>query len=162
MYKSICNNFLASDVFAIRMAAINALSFILRSDIENVSDFDQTRSARNSRLDIFKEFFNNQSVTFSGTEMETDWQSDDVETNEISSHVQLFSSLLCANFILRKPIIFELSKLVLRYKLPLDLATRIFEKILKQLKCDAKSLMDTNGIVHLVSQWLNNGYGIDL
>lgn len=85
--------------------------------------------------------------------MEANAEDADQLESKISTYIQLFSSLFCASFVLRKSIIFETSKLVLRFKLSGVVASRIYQKIVNYLKCDANSLMDTNSLVHLIMQW---------
>lgn len=160
MYNFISENFLKSGFFTIKMEAIKTLSFILHSDIERRQEFDQTNAARKCKSDIFKKIFASQKVLLDGNEMETDNVNDDA-ANYIATSLQLFSSLYCTNFMLRKPIIFEISKLVLGYKLTETLTKKCYDKINAFLKCDAESLMDSNNIVHLMSQWLNNGYVVN-
>jgi hypothetical protein len=138
------------------MEAIKTLSFILHSNIERRNEFDQTNAARKFKNEIFRKIFASQKITLDGNERETDLMSDDT-ANCIASSLQLFSLLYCTNFMLRKPIIFEISKLVLGYKLTENTSKKCFNKINVFLKCDAESLMDSKNIVHLMSEWLNNG-----
>lgn len=160
MYNFISDVFLNSDFFTIKMEAIKTLSFILHSDIERRNEFDQTNAARKCKNEIFRKIFASQKITLDGNERETDLMSDDT-ANCIASSLQLFSSLYCTSFMLRKPIIFEISKLVLGYKLTENTSKKCFNKINVFLKCDAESLMDSNSIVHLMSEWLNNGYVVN-
>lgn len=157
MYRFITDIFLKSEVFAIRMAAINCISFMLNSDIEK----SEVVQARELKKRIFGNIVRDHSVKYDGDEMEADVVNDDAEINDISSRLQLFTSIFCANFIMRKPIILEMSKLIFRYKLQNDVALKIFNKILTFLKCDANSLMDSNSIVNLLSQWYKR-YKINL
>lgn len=151
MYQLIYENFLQSEVFAIKMAAIKCISFILTSDIEK----DELIEARELKKRIFKGILDSHAITYTDDVMETEKDSDD-EFNKISSHVQLFSSIFCVNFIMRKPLIFEMSKLIFCHKIPDEVALKIFNKILKFLKCDAGSLFDTNSIAHLLLQWFHS------
>jgi hypothetical protein len=141
------------------MATIKTISFILYSDIELVDDFMQMRSARKSKIEIFQVVFDDHRIQTEGNEaieaMEVDDQ-DDAVVNTIASSLQLFTSLFCVNFILRKPILMEISKLVLRYNFSSEMAMKIFEKILAFLKCNAESLMDTNSLENLLTQWIVN------
>lgn len=132
------------------MAAIKCISSILASDIEK----DELKEARLLKKKIFGKIIKKYEIKYD--EMETDIESDDEEFNQISSHIQLFTSIFCVNFILRKPIIYEMSKLVVRHKLPDETSLKIFQKFLKFLKCDAESLFDSNSIVHLLFQWYHN------
>lgn len=76
-------------------------------------------------------------------------------------YFQLYTSLFCANFHLRKPMIFEISKLFCRQKLTDPLALDCFGKILSFLKCNVNSLMDSNNMLHLISKWIVSEYHIN-
>jgi hypothetical protein len=158
-YKIITDNFIKSPSFSLRMATVKTLAFILYNDIESVDEFAHLRSARRSKRDIFKNLFKDHQIKISVDSMEVD-DTDDVEVNTIASSLQLFTSLFCVNFILRKPIILEISKLILRYNFSNEAALKIFEKILAFLKCDAQSLIDSNSIENLLTQWII--YGLNL
>lgn len=159
MYDLLTNTFLASEVVAIRMEAIKTISFILQSDVD-LNQFDQLGAARQSKKKIFNKILAQQKIEYaSQAEMEVD--DDDTRANEIAAYFQLFSSLFCSNFLFRKQIIFEMSKLVLRYQVPAEMASKIFAKILTFLKCNADSLMDTNSLVFLIMKWLQAAYKLD-
>lgn len=140
----------------IRMAAVKTISFVLYSDIEMVDEFMQMKAAQNSKVEIFKSIFKDHQIVMRQDDMEVD-ENDDVETNAMASSLQLFTSLFCVNFILRKSIILEISKIVLRYNFKEETALKIFSKMLGFLKCDAQSLMDSNSIENLLTQWINRG-----
>lgn len=161
MYLFIIETFLASSLFVIKMAAIKTVGFILHSDIEQIQETSQLKLARKSRAEIFENIMSSQSVQYNGAEIDIDVESDDTESNEIAGYLQLFSTVFCVNFILRKPIMLEMSKLMLRYKISETTAIMMFNKILTFLKCDAPSLMDTNSLIHLLSQWINIGLKLD-
>lgn len=161
MYSFITENFLNSPVFAVKMEAIKTVSYILLSDIEQNSEFGEMRSPRSSKNDIFRSIFDAHRIVYNVNEMETNAQKDDEETNRVASCIQLFTSLFCVNFCLRKPIIFEISKVFLRHQLPEELAANVFNKMLTYLKCDVGSLMDSNSVIHLISTWINDGYTIN-
>lgn len=160
MYDNIAEKFLDSNTFAVRMAAIKIICVILQNDIENCDSYESSTAGRNSKKEFFKNFFKYKKIQYTGTEMEVNVSSDDA-INKISSHLQLFTSLFCSNFVLRKEIILELSKLFLTNKLSDEMAQKVLQKILKFLNCDARSLMDQNSLIHLLSQWLINGYAIN-
>lgn len=143
------------------MEAIKTISFILHSDIEKSQEFDYMRMARQSKKEIFKLILSSQKIQYSENDVEVDAEDADQLESKISSYTQLFSSLFCASFVLRKSIIFEMSKLVLRYKLSGEVALRMFNKIVIYLECDAGSLMDTNSLVHLIMQWQHICYKFD-
>lgn len=149
VYDLIIENFLESEVFAIKMAAIKCISFILNSDIEK----DEILEARELKKRVLKKILDKYAIPYNENLMETKIETDDDEFNKVSSLVQLFSSIFCVNFIMRKPIIFEMSKLPRRYRLTDEVVLNIYRKILKFLKCDAESLFDSNSIVHLLLQW---------
>lgn len=158
MYNFIVDNFLKSEIFEIKMAAIKCIGFILHSDIEKTHN--QTLADRRSKQNIYELISRDQSVPYSEDAMDTDVADCDKVANEISSYLQLFSSIFCVNFILRKPIILEMTKLVLRYNLSEAMAQKMFNKVLAFLKCDAMSLMDSNSIVDLLSQCITNGINL--
>lgn len=140
------------------MAAIKCLGFILNSNIEET--YEQTVRSRKNQLNIINVVFQNQAINYEETAMDSELEDMDRTENNISSYFQLFSSLFCVNFILRKPIMLEMTKLVLRYKLSETMAQKMFEKVVTFLKCDAMSLMDSNSIVDLISQCINIGINL--
>lgn len=158
-YNTIYEHFLSSPSFSLRMAAIKAIAYILFNDIESHDDFSQLQSARRSKKKIFAAVFERHQIKITGGAMEVD-DTDDEEVNSIASSLQLFTSLFCVNFNLRKPLILEISKLVLRYNFSEDASLTIFEKILAFLKCDAQSLIDSNSVEYLLTQWIV--YGLSL
>lgn len=138
------------------MAAIKCLSFVLNSDFEKNEDFENISWARRTKIEIFKKIQLRKIVcSVNDVEVPID---DDVQINTISVYLQFFSASLSVNFVLRKPMMLELSKLFLRYSLKEELAKKTFQKILTFLKCDVESLMDSNNILWLVSQWLQARY----
>ena len=143
------------------MAAIKTIGYILHSNIEQDQEASSLKRARQSRSNILKNILNTQKIQYSGADMETDTENDDDEVNDIACHLQLFSTIFCVNFTMRKPMILEISKMVLRYNLSESTTMKIFNKILDFLKCDAKSLMDANSLIHLLSQWINIGLKVD-
>lgn len=161
MYRCLIVTFLNSDVAIVRMEAIKTISFILHSDIEKSQEFDHMQAARQSKKELFNNILTRQKIQYSENDVMDDVEGADQLERKISSYIQLFSSLFCASFVLRKTIIFEMSKLVLRYKLSGEIASRIFKKIVIYLKCDAESLMDTNSLVHLIMQWQHICYKFD-
>lgn len=140
------------------MSAIKTIATILHNDIELVHKELLLHSNRNSKKKIFKSVLRTQCIQIND-QMETndDVTINDEEANFISKSFQLFSSLYCVNFVFRKPLIMEISKLLVRYKIPEAVAMSVYNKILKFLKCDSQSLMDTKSIVHWVSEWILDG-----
>ena len=148
--------FLNSELLVVKMAAIKCLSFVLNSDIEKNEYFENISWARRTKLEIFKKIQLRKIVcSVNDVEVSID---DDRQLNTVSVYLQFFSASLSVNFVLRKPMMLELSKLFLRYYLKEELAKKTFQKILSFLKCDVQSLMDTNNILWLVSQWLQARY----
>ena len=160
-YKVITEHFIQSPSFALRIATIKTLAFILCNDIESTEDHEQLQATRRSKREIFKALFKDHQVKITVEAIEVDGY-DDVEVNTIASSLQLFTSIFCVNFILRKPLILEISKLILRYKLSQETALKIFIKVLAFLKCDATSLMDSNSIESLLTQWIINGLSLSM
>lgn len=159
MYQFLQQNFfLKSEIIEIKMEAIKTIAFVLSSDIEQQEDLRKARAARSSQDIIFNDLFEEKKVANIGYEMETQNENIDEHINEIADFVQLYSSLFCANFVLRKPIIFEFSKVVLHFQLSEEIATNIFAKVLKFLECDAGSLMDHSNIDDLLSRWFALDY----
>lgn len=107
------------------------------------------------------EILEKNSIKYVADQMETDEQNDDENATIIASFFQLYSSLFCVSFLLRKPIILQMSKLVLQYKLSDETASSVFNKILSFLNCKADSLMDSNSIVDLSSKWIKLGYSMN-
>lgn len=136
------------------MAAIKTVSFILHSDIE----LDTLMSDRESQKKISEIIFRKHHIDYTSEEMETDDGNDDEKTNKIAGHLQLHISIFCVNFLFRKPIILEISKVILHFKLSEKTAQKLFNKLLKFLNCAPDSLMDSNSIVHFSSQWIRLGY----
>lgn len=158
MYDFIHTNFLESTQFGVKMATIKTISYILYSDIEQ----DNLLSDRKSIKIIADKIFKKQCIVYNGPiTMETDKYFDDEQNNQISCFLQLYTSVFCVNSMLRKPIILEISKLILKYNITEDVSLRMFNKMLNFLKCAATSLMDSNSIVDLSSHWIKNGYGIN-
>lgn len=156
IYDSLIDNFLNSDLVAIKMAAIKTIGYILHVNIEKT----ELREARAMRKKIFKNLVENYSIRLDQTDMETDAEkeaNDDAEVKKISSNLQLFSSILCANYVSRNQMLWELTKVCIRWhhRIPADDAKQMFAKFLKFLKCDTRSLMDSNGILHIVTKLLN-------
>ncbi|CRK98224.1 CLUMA_CG011587, isoform A [Clunio marinus] len=160
VYKHLTNIFLNSKTFVVKLEAIKTISCILYSDIENSNEFDQLRIARGSKQKIFKKVFDKQRIEYGREPMEIAETFDDVQTNIVAGYVQLFTSIFCVNFNIRKPIILELSRLFLRYEVPDEVSLNIFKKILSYLKCDVGSLMDTNSIENLISDWVKHSYDL--
>lgn len=161
MYDLLIKTFLKSAVVAVRMEAIKTVSFILHSDVELSQEFDQMGAARLSKKKIFKQILAQQKIEYDSEAAGMEVDEDDTRANEIAQYSQLFSSLFCSSFILRKDTIFEMSKLIMRYQVPAEMASKIFAKILTFLKCDADSLMDTNSLVCLIMRWFNSGYKLE-
>lgn len=154
MYQIVLQDFfLKSNIFTVKMTAVKTISFILSNDVEHQKELTKARADRVSQKKLFKEIFHDKSVQYNNNEMETQAEDVDDYINEIAEFVQLYSSLFCANFVLRKALVFELSKIVLHFKLPSETAEKIFKKILTFLKCDAGSLMDHNNLDDLLSRW---------
>lgn len=154
IYEILINKFLKSQIFAVKLAAIEGIGFILSSDIEK----DELIQARDLKNRLFKQILANHTVKFTSDAMETENAADDDDDklNRISSYVQLFTSIFCTNFIMRKSIIFEMSKLSWRYQLPDETSLKLFHGMLKFLKCDAESLFDSNSIVNFLLEWLQS------
>lgn len=136
------------------MEAIKTIGFILHSDIEQ----ETLMSDRESQKKISEIIFRKHHIDYTTEEMETDDGNDDEKANKIASHLQLYTSVFCVNFLFRKPIILEISKVVLHFKLSAEMALKLFGKILTFLNCAPDSLMDSNSIVHFSSQWIKLGY----
>lgn len=135
------------------MAAIKTIAHILHVNIEKT----ELREARAMRKKIFKNLVENYSIRLEQTDMEIDAEreaNDDAEVKKISSNLQLFSSILCANYVARNQMLWELTKVCIRHQIPADAAKQMFTKFLKFLKCDHRSLMDSNGILHIVTKML--------
>jgi hypothetical protein len=83
---------------------------------------------------------------------------DDEESNkETSYRVQLFTSLFCASFHLRKPVLFALSKLFHAQNLSERNALQCMNKILKFFQCNSSSLLDNNIKLYLMNNWIIAG-----
>ncbi|CAO1305967.1 unnamed protein product [Diamesa serratosioi] len=144
--------FVNSELLVVKMAAVKCLSFVLKSEIEKNEDFENVSWARRTKIEIFKKI-KLRKIECSVNDLQVPID-DDVQINTISVYLQFLSATLSVNFVLRKPMMLELSKLFLRYSLKEELAQKTFQKIVKFLKCDVESLMDSNNILWLVSQWL--------
>lgn len=145
MYNVIISRFLNSNSFEIKMAAIKCFSTIMKFDIDAEIDVNDMEIVTSCRNDLFK-FFREQIL--------------DESEAEPAFRIQLCTSLFCASFHLRKPMIFEISRLFYVHKVTLEVSKDCFEKILKFLKCEASSLMDNNSLLCIISQWVLNNISI--
>lgn len=141
------------------MAAIECLGNILHNDIEHRADLQVALEVRRNKKKIYKKIMNDHMIRYNDNQMEVT-ESPDEETNKIAGYLQLFTTIFCHNFVFRKQLIFELSKLVMLFKLSEETAMKIFKKMLKFLNCNAQSLMDSNNLVHLLSQWFMHAYNL--
>lgn len=51
--------------------------------------------------------------------------------------------------------LWELTKVCIRHQISADAAKQMFAKFLTFLKCDHRSLLNSNGILHIVTKLLN-------
>lgn len=162
MYKLLLKNFfLNSESFVVKMAALKTIAFVLSNDVEHQADLSKARADRSSQKALINEIFEMKTIEYDNSAMETQTENVDEYINEVADYVQLFSALFCANFVLRKSIIFELSKTVLQFKLSEETSVDIFQKILNFLRCDAGSLMDHNNLDDLLSRWFVADFPLD-
>lgn len=158
IYNYIVESYLQSDIFGIRLAAIELLSIILKSDIE---DRDELQIFRSSRRENFKKLLKTCKTDVTIDEEAENNLDLDLTTIETSTFIQLFSLLFYSSFLLRKPVLIELSKVIMKFKLSDQISLKIFNKILTNLKCGSKELMDSNSLSHLLSHWMQHTYSLN-
>jgi hypothetical protein len=161
MYGYVMNDFLSSESFEIRMEAIKTVAFILRCDIETRMELRAEQILSDQQGKFFSDLMETHSIKPGREANTSDVGIDDDVINEIAGYSQLFSALFCANFLFRKPIILELAKLVMLFRLDEKVPQRIFRKILKTLNSDAASIMDLNSMESFLSEWFYNSYRIE-
>lgn len=134
--------------FQIQIAAIKCFSAIMQFDVDVDISADEMKIISTCRNELYKVF-------------KTESENEKNESKGTAFYIQLFTSLFCANFHLRKPMIFQLAKLFQRQELSENLALKCFAKILKFLKCEGHNLMDVNSLLYLLSKWIIKGFSFN-
>lgn len=150
MYTNVTTKFLKSNSFEIRTAAAKCFGVIMKYDIDTNVDADEADILSQCRNDMY-DFFEKEMMV----------DSDEIEAEDQAFRIQLYSSLFCASFHLRKPMIFNISKLFCREKYSEDIRRKCFEKILKFLKCEVESLMDNYVLQYMMSNWIAKNFEIN-
>ncbi|KAL7034827.1 hypothetical protein ACKWTF_008120 [Chironomus riparius] len=151
MYEKIYKECLCSDSFEVKMAAIECFSTILFSNHEDINPINEQKIMNTCRKSLFKDFLSNYGFVYKDNYE----NHNDVDVNNLSTYIQLFTALFFVNFNFRRSNLFELAKIFINFSLTENEGLIIFQKVLKQLKCScSKSVINTNDIVDLISKWV--------
>lgn len=170
IYKSIYETFLETENLELRMAVIDCLSTIIYNDMaseENTGD--------NMKVINFcrKKFIKDLSASFVSSLNDNINLSKDEDLNQISKYLQMYTSFYCANFNLRKTLLFDLAKILPQFKeLQHKFGSSVMVKILQYLVPLAKNnnitiesvnlfLMNEITINDLLSKWIENSFAIN-
>lgn len=142
VYTALAGKFLKSKSFRIKMAAIKCFCAIMKFDIDaeiDTNDMEIIISCRNDLYNYFCEFV-----------------MDDEGIVEPAFRIQLCSALFCASLHLRKRMLFEIARLFYNHKCTMEVSYDCFNKILKYFNCEPSILIDSNNLIYLISEWVNN------
>lgn len=158
IFNAINGKLLKSSSFEVRLSCVKVVANILSSDIEQRDELSRYRTTR-------KENFENimRKHAISDPMVRVDENADlDQTAIDSSTSIQLFTTLFVSSYLFRNPVIIELSKTLMKFKQPEEVSFRIFDRIIKFLKCDPNLLIDDGSLRHLLICWILNAYTIDL
>lgn len=158
IFDTINERLLSSGSFEIRLSSIELLSSILSSDIEQRNELTRYRTTRRQN---FKTMLELHEIKLNKIPTVDNSSNLDVTAIDCATSIQLFSTIFSTSFLFRKPLLIELSKTIIKYKLPHEITFRTFNKIIKYLKCGADQLIDSNSLCHLLTHWMQCSYSLE-
>lgn len=151
MYEKIYKECLCSESFIVKMAAVECFSTILFSEHEDINPINEQKMMNACRKSFFNDFLANFQFIYKD-EYENH---NDVDVNNLSTYVQLFTALFYVNYNFRRSNLLELAKISINFDLTDNDGLTIFDKILKLLKCNSpRSVVNSNDMIDLLSKWI--------